>query len=105
MQTMFEKSDSPKKSLINDRAQAMVEFAIVAPILFLLLFGVIDDELYGRVAVLAAVLPQDFSARGAPAEAYLAVPAVRKLVEVFEAKGLAALMDEIVQTLDRSRSE
>src|SRR5687768_7552066 len=44
----------------------------------------------------AAILPQDFSAtpRGAPAEAYLADPAVRKLVEFFDAKGLAALKDE-----------
>ena len=50
---MLEKSISPKKSLINDRAQAMVEFAIVAPILFLLLFGVIE---VGRMMFLYAAV-------------------------------------------------
>lgn len=48
---MPEKSYSPKKSFINERAQAMVEFAIVAPILFLLLFGVIE---VGRMMFLYA---------------------------------------------------
>ena len=50
---MLEKSISPKKSFINDRAQAMVEFAIVAPILFLLLFGVIE---VGRMIFLYAAV-------------------------------------------------
>lgn len=53
MQTMPEKSISPKKSFIDDRAQAMVEFAIVAPILFLLLFGVIE---VGRMMFLYAAV-------------------------------------------------
>jgi Flp pilus assembly protein TadG len=50
---MPEKSVSPKKSFINERAQAMVEFAIVAPILFLLLFGVIE---VGRMMFLYAAV-------------------------------------------------
>ena len=43
----------------------------------------------------AAILPHDFSGpREGDTDAYLADPAVRKLVEFFEAKGLAALKDE-----------